>query len=195
MSSKYFSFFLYLGIIIVSNSHASDLNYFPSDYTSAVQKFKDNIAELKGINSQVISGSIAIPSNIDSDLEIQYLNIPAKRPNADLIVLTSGIHGAEAYAGSAIQQMFLKEILPLADLDKIGFLIIHSINPFGFKHFRRVDEYNIDLNRNFPANDNLYSMDNQGYDALASLLEPQTPVSCRHMNVSLKTLICFWDLP
>ena len=173
---------------VISQSQKSDLDYFPISYYSALNKFKKIARAIIDTNVTVTSESIAIPSKTDKDLEINYLNIPAQQPGADLIVLTSGVHGAEAYTGSAVQQMFLNEILPQADLNKIGFLIIHSINPYGFKHFRRVDENNVDLNRNFPTNYSLYSMENQGYESLSSLLGPTEPVKNPNCERVIKDL-------
>lgn len=66
------------------------------------------------------------------------------------VVHTSGVHGVEGYAGSAIQISFLKYILPNILLRKSypTFIIIHSINPYGMANYRRFNENNVDLNRN-----------------------------------------------
>lgn len=157
-------------------TRASDLSYFPENYNSSVGTFKRLADKIKISSPSAVSGYIPVDSHVDNDLEVDYLNIPSQNASGDLLVITSGVHGAEAYTGSAIQQMFLNEILPHVDLRRMGVLLIHSLNPYGFKHFRRVDENNIDLNRNFPANESIYLMDNRGYNALSDLLAPQQKV-------------------
>jgi len=63
--------------------------------------------------------------------------------------LISGTHGVEGYCGSGAQVDWLRreefKVLP-ADT---GVLIIHAINPYGFAWTRRVNEDNVDLNRNW----------------------------------------------
>ena len=78
------------------------------------------------------------------------------------IICTSGVHGVEGYAGSAVQIWFLREILheqqkilsqPGQQCDKSTWdtrqiMLIHAVNPFGMRNFRRFNENNCDLNRN-----------------------------------------------
>lgn len=71
-------------------------------------------------------------------------------PEADkLLVISSGLHGVEGFAGSAIQGSVLtrmkKEPLP----DDVAMLYVHALNPYGFAHDMRTTAGNIDLNRNF----------------------------------------------
>lgn len=61
------------------------------------------------------------------------------------IVTTSGIHGVEGYAGSALQQHFLKH----GCSPKVSLIHVHAINPYGFAYDRRADAENFDVNRNF----------------------------------------------
>jgi hypothetical protein len=64
-------------------------------------------------------------------------------------VMISGTHGNEAFAGSAVQIAWLNsgeaKLLPR----DVGMLMIHGLNPFGFAHWTRTTENNVDLNRNF----------------------------------------------
>lgn len=72
--------------------------------------------------------------------------------DAPLVVLTtSGVHGIEGYAGSAAQTGLLAQP-PQAwtpGADGVAVLHVHAVNPHGFSFGRRVNEDNIDLNRNF----------------------------------------------
>lgn len=56
--------------------------------------------------------------------------------------------------------------------DNTGILIIHGINPYGFRHGRRVTEANVDLNRNFDISEELFKTENPGYKKLNAFLNP-----------------------
>lgn len=70
-------------------------------------------------------------------------------PDADrALVLVCGTHGVEGFAGSAILLDRLPMLTALRELG-IGVVAAHSLNPYGFAWLRRVNEDNVDLNRNF----------------------------------------------
>jgi hypothetical protein len=87
------------------------------------------------------------------------------------LVCISGTHGVEGFAGSMCQTGWLREgIDPRPGL---AVILVHAINPYGFAWVRRVNEDNVDLNRNcvdFAAR----LPDNPGYDELADLVVPPT---------------------
>jgi predicted deacylase len=89
------------------------------------------------------------------------------------VVITSGNHGPEGYAGGALQALFMEEILSKLPLDSTGILLVHALNPWGFKHHRRGTENNVNLNRNFDITRDLFSTRNEGYEQLATMLEPR----------------------
>jgi hypothetical protein len=67
-----------------------------------------------------------------------------------VLVALSGTHGIEGFAGSAIQQHFLAERLAELPIPEDGaLLVIHALNPWGMAYWRRANEHNVDLNRNF----------------------------------------------
>jgi len=67
-----------------------------------------------------------------------------------LLVVSSGIHGAEGRAGSALQHLLLTQPEAAGFLPpEMGLLLVHALNPWGFDMGRRVNEHNVDLNRNF----------------------------------------------
>ena len=68
-----------------------------------------------------------------------------------LLVLTSGTHGIEGYCGSGCQIGLLRDpaFIDAVRRARIGVLFVHAVNPHGFSHGRRVNEDNVDLNRNF----------------------------------------------
>lgn len=65
------------------------------------------------------------------------------------LVIISGTHGVEAFAGSGPQIAFLRGPLSQALPPDTGVLLIHGINAHGFAWQRRVTEENVDLNRNW----------------------------------------------
>lgn len=72
-----------------------------------------------------------------------------------LVMHTSGVHGVEGYAGSAVQVAALRHLAsfssPEARAKALGsttIVFIHAVNPFGMATFRRTNENNVDLNRN-----------------------------------------------
>lgn len=88
------------------------------------------------------------------------------------VMVVSGTHGVEGYLGSALQSHHLETLEPV-DGDGPVLIFVHALNPHGFSWVRRVNEDNVDLNRNFvdwakpsPAN--------PGYAALAETLVPES---------------------
>ncbi len=90
------------------------------------------------------------------------------------LILSSGTHGIEGYAGSAIQTAMIRkgvfDHLPA----HVSVTLIHAINPYGFAHDRRVNEDNVDLNRNFVDHDNGALPANDGYREINHALNPQS---------------------
>ncbi len=121
--------------------------------------------------------AVTIPHKTEKGLVTDILYIPAGEEAETLIMVTSGVHGIEAFTGAALQLLFLDEFLLGKDSGKpkAAFLFVHSINPFGHKHYRRVDGDNVDLNRNFDSSGALFSHHNAPYASFASFLNPEGP--------------------
>lgn len=67
---------------------------------------------------------------------------------SNVVIVVSGTHGVEGYLGSALQRYHLET----ADADRNDgptLVFVHALNPYGFSWVRRVNEDNVDLNRNF----------------------------------------------
>ncbi len=90
---------------------------------------------------------------------------------ASVVVVVSGTHGVEGYAGSALQRAWLADGTPERS-DEVAVCLVHALNPYGFAWVRRVNEDNVDLNRNFVDFD--APPTNEGYDRIADLLVPDT---------------------
>jgi hypothetical protein len=89
-----------------------------------------------------------------------------------VLVLLSGTHGVEGFAGAGPQlDWLLHESARLPH--GMAALVIHGINSWGYAWLRRTTEEGVDLNRNFVD----YALPlpvNPGYDAIASALVPDS---------------------
>lgn len=160
----------------------SNLIYFHETYEECRQAFRDVAQKMANQNEGAQLFSIRVPSKIDQDLTIDILYLPPLQIAEKLLVLSSGVHGVEGYTGSAVQQMFIKELLTSDVLSEMGILLIHGVNPYGFKYHRRVSENNVDLNRGSEIDSSLFTKDNSGYTALYDLINPKGEVSTQSFD-------------
>ncbi len=159
-----------------------NLVYFQDSYDECRKMFILSADKIKKEYKNVIVSNLAIKSKIDQDLTIDYCYVPAQEKPEQLLILSSGVHGVEGYVGSAVQQMFMEELLKKADLSSMGLLVIHGLNPYGFKYNRRVTENNVDLNRNCTTDPGLYKSINKGYSNLYNMLNPKGKVSLKNIR-------------
>lgn len=108
------------------------------------------------------------------DGEELFVDVAEVGPEAgsNVILVVSGTHGVEGYLGSALQRHHLETL----DSDRSGgptLVFIHALNPYGFSWVRRVNEDNVDLNRNF-VDWSQPLPTNAGYVDLADALVPAT---------------------
>ncbi|MBN1531163.1 MAG: DUF2817 domain-containing protein [Spirochaetes bacterium] len=169
---------LMIGLSCSGNGHeeAADpslLPYFQESYGQCRAAFLARADELKRRYPAAEIRSYPLPAAKDSGLFIDSLYIPAGRHRDRLLVVLTGVHGVEGFAGSAVAQLVMKEMVPKWDLDRMGVLILHAINPWGFKNHRRVTERNVDLNRNFGLDRSVFETKNEGYASLQALLDPE----------------------
>ena len=77
------------------------------------------------------------------------------------LIVVSGTHGVEGFYGSMCQTEYFDHLARQERDDGVGILMVHLINPWGTSWQRRVNEDNIDLNRNYldysrPAPENAF---------------------------------------
>ncbi len=90
-----------------------------------------------------------------------------------VVVVSSGLHGVEGFLGSAVQNMLLRNTAPsLSSDDDPALVLLHAVNPFGFAWLRRVNEDNVDLNRNFPTLGQRYRGCPDAYHHVDRLINP-----------------------
>lgn len=147
-------------------------DYFSIDYQQARARFL-NAARDCDLTVDAIPHPSSGPDGLPIATDIIHIGAEPGQAKARLI-LSSGTHGIEGYAGSAIQTFLLHQGLFSALPDHVGVTIIHAINPFGFAHDRRVNEDNVDLNRNFIDHAKGSHLVNEAYRELNAALNPQS---------------------
>jgi hypothetical protein len=150
--------------------------YFKENYTQSrtdFNRFSPDWAQGKLTHFTAFK----VPSENDPDLTVDALLL-GKQSDTELLVIIGGIHGPETFAASAIQHFFLHEKAESFVKKNVSILLVHAMNPYGFKYGRRVTESNVDLNRNFfiPASDfKSYPDLNPSFRQMRNYLEPQAP--------------------
>lgn len=155
------------------NLQSTDLAHFSSNYFEARRRFLENT---RGLPLDTQRSRWSVPSKHENDLSVDTVYLPATAPGANLLVMLSGVHGLEGYAGSAIQSMFLHEILPRLDRRKYGVLLAHAMNPYGFKNHLRNTENHVNLNRNCSTRPDLYREKNAESLRMSDLFIPRLAV-------------------
>ena len=150
------------------------LSLFPKTYEESRARFRDNLAVIHKYwpKAQLSLHRIAG----DEDLTIDWIASDALSKNEMVFVLTTAEHGIEGYVGSAMQQRFINKFLSRLDPRTTGLLLVHAINPWGMKHHRRVNPYNVDLNRNFVYSNCFEESTNPGYDSLLDFIRTDKPI-------------------
>lgn len=104
----------------------------------------------------------------------------------DVLLVVSATHGVEGFCGSALQTEWLRSRAHVRP-DGTRVLLLHGFNPYGFAWVRRVNEDNVDLNRNFvdwsrppPANPE--------YTELADLIVPAEWTEAEQQRTTLALL-------
>lgn len=148
-------------------NHASRPHALEFSYVAARAAFLDAAADA-GAELTAHEHPLTGLENEALTLDVATLG-PADAARRVLVV--SGTHGVEGYCGSALQTGWLRT--HAADRpDDVRIVLLHALNPFGFSWVRRVNEDNIDLNRNF-IDWSEPPPENPGYADLADLIVPQ----------------------
>src|SRR3954470_21464543 len=117
---------------------------FSPDYVTARSRFREKTV-LAGGRLELLE--LGAKGPLEEDLTIDIAWFGSKTPRR-IFVHSSGLHGVEAFAGSAIQLQWLDEGIP-APPDETAIVLVHALNPWGMAWLRRFNENNVDLNRNF----------------------------------------------
>ena len=140
---------------------------FPTSYADGRARFVDLIRDTHGTH-QAHRHPLDGPAG-----EPLFLDVASWGNNdaSTALLVIAGTHGIEGFAGSGIMATLLGEGLPQRLPDAVKLVMIHALNPHGFAWERRVNEDNVDLNRNFVDHRSAYPA-NPGYGDLAALVTP-----------------------
>lgn len=143
-------------------------DHFSPDYATARERFR---AAARRVDAALYTLPLSERGPRSEPLTIDIARLgPAGATR--VLLHTSGLHGVEAYAGSAIQLALLGAPPPLpADTAAV---FVHVLNPFGMAWLRRANEHNVDLNRNF-TDRHEDDADTTVYARLDPLLNPRSP--------------------
>jgi predicted deacylase len=155
---------------------------FPLSYPECRERFRWT-CHLAGLSWQ--GYPIAAVGAHGEELTIDVTSYGATHPSRALVVLT-GVHGDEGFSSSALLCDAIHRWVSNgadADLaDDAAVLLVHAVNPWGMTYWRRQNESNVDLNRNWGRDERTELPHNPGYDILHPTLvpggnEPPTPAS------------------
>jgi Protein of unknown function (DUF2817) len=161
-----------------SNSHlgsriaqsAAVWRSFTTDYFSARSAFVA-AAQAAGANLERYDCPMPGPGGQTVSMDVAYIGDTC----ADkLLVVTSGVHGVEGFAGSAIQ---IDALLNQPRPSDVALLFVHAVNPWGMAWLVSDTEEGVDLNRNFldysaPLPGNPFYPAVDGFMACADLFGP-----------------------
>ena len=121
-------------------------DYFAATYAEAREKF---LAAARAAGARL--DTYRLPELLGPQNETLAVDVATLGPDEPkaLLFLVSATHGVEGFCGSGCQVGCLVDRLYEALPAGTGTVLIHALNPYGFAWFRRVNEENIDLNRNF----------------------------------------------
>ncbi len=119
--------------------------YFANSYTEAEANFSAGCAAA-GVEPEWIEHPRRGPAGELLHVGVAHLGDTTA---ARQLLVISGTHGIEGYAGSALQAAILQGDAGFALPADTGVLLIHLINPWGVAWICREDHDNVDLFRNF----------------------------------------------
>jgi hypothetical protein len=143
-------------------------SFFSADYSAARGRFRET-ATAAGAALHSIALTATGPRGEPLAIDIAWLGSPRPR---QVLLHTSGMHGVEAYTGSAVQLALLASPPALGPDETL--IMVHVLNPYGMAWLRRTNEHNVDLNRNFLLNGEAFEGAPELYRRLDPLLNPRS---------------------
>jgi hypothetical protein len=138
--------------------------FFSATITEADQKFADAAGQA---DADLVTVLHPLPGPGGEPLHVSIARVGAT-PAAQVLLVMSGTHGIEGFAGAGIQTGVLRSLERFDLRDDTALLLIHLINPWGAAWNRREDHENIDPFRNFLYCDDPVTPDPL-YDAIDDL--------------------------
>ena len=144
--------------------------YFSSDYSEARSRFVSAVKQAGGALSKLELSTAEAGCELFTDIAWFGHESPER-----VLLIVSGVHGVEGFAGSAVQLAALNS-LPTLGSD-MALVVIHALNPYGMANLRRFNGNNVDLNRNFHFSRDGWQGEPEGYAALDKFFNPPRPPS------------------
>lgn len=145
--------------------------YFSANYLQARTKF---LEAAQAAGARVVQLPLGARGAKKQPLFIDIAWLGAEKPRK-VLLHTSGLHGVEGFAGSAIQIALLNHPPSLSQDGAL--ILVHCLNPFGMDWCRRYNESNVDLNRNFLSGGQNWRGSPEAYKGLNGFLNPPKPPS------------------
>lgn len=140
--------------------------YFGADYADARGRFLERAAAA-GFALHAHTHSLRGPAGEPLATDVAR---HGPRDARFTLLISSGTHGVEGFCGSGCQSALLDSGLLRSLPPDIAVVLVHAINPYGFAYLRRVNEDNVDCNRNFVRHGD--PRPNEAYDEVHPLLVP-----------------------
>jgi hypothetical protein len=140
---------------------------FPTTYLDARQSFI-KAAHQAGAHLEVCLHPQKGFQGEDMAIDVAWFGA---RDASKVLVAISATHGVEGLYGSGCQIAWLQQFKPDRLPADTAVMVIHALNPYGFSWLRRVNEDNIDINRNHLDFD-VGPPENPGYEDVHAWLLP-----------------------
>lgn len=109
------------------------------------------------------------------ELTIDVTQFGAEHPRIALLLL-AGVHGDEGFSSSTLMcdalDRWVADGADAALVADAAVVMVHGVNPWGMAFWRRQNESNVDLNRNWGRDERVDVPRNAGYDVLHRYLVP-----------------------
>jgi hypothetical protein len=161
------------------------MSFFSANYQEGKQRFLE-AAKKAGAQMHSLKIKPAGPNGEELTIDIAVIG---ELSASKILLHSSGIHGVEGFAGSAVQVAALSNLGPNLDQNRghgqalplnradVAIVFVHCLNPFGMAWLRRVNENNVDLNRGFLEASEAYQGSDPNYKHLDGFLN--SPASAR----------------
>ena len=143
--------------------------YYSDDYAQARERFRA-AAKTAGAALDALPVLGEGPRSEALSIDLAWLG---PRDARRVLIHSSGLHGIEGYAGSAVQLALLAHPPPLPP--DCALLLAHALNPWGMAWGRRTNAANVDLNRNALPAGEAWAGSSPGYARLDPLINPPSP--------------------
>jgi Protein of unknown function (DUF2817) len=155
------------------------MTYFSNDYFTARSRWRTAASQHGGRLESYPIDAVAPSENLQPTpqltIDVASFGNPAA---AKTLVISSGLHGVEGLFGAAVQLAAIEKYVATGQLPaELQLVTIHMLNPYGCAAYRRWNEANIDLNRNFLLGDETYQGSPPAYPALDRFLNPRSAPS------------------